>query len=391
MKLSIRSIFIALVSLTILLSGCAPAQTPVPATLTPLPSNTPKPTNTPSLTPTLTFTPTLTSTPTKNFSTYEPAPRWILLAQPGYDVEILGETWNYKVDDLDDAFACNYFTKEKEPILSFNQCFALNQSDSAFEDLRDELLNNEFEVLIPDNKFGDVGQISLMASRVIVNSQKLVSFIELIGTDKYMLHVEMNVITDDTSPLQDIYEDRAASTIDYVLQNMLEKSRLIPRPTATPLSPEQDLIYAFFSKKLITESEASALSGSQWEALGDIVVIPPVQVCRDFEDRSNDDALWVFFANCVIASSPPTFEELVDVYKQSGVLLESSHQYNDNFVLYGSQDGHTRFYAFLQDHDFVYFVYLESRTIGGQGVEDIFTDEVDDFIYGVLMKDFILR
>lgn len=49
MKKSIQSVFLAFVLLTVILSGCAPASTPVPPTLTPLPLPTdiPLPTKTP--------------------------------------------------------------------------------------------------------------------------------------------------------------------------------------------------------------------------------------------------------------------------------------------------------------------------------------------------------
>ena len=47
MKKSIQSVFFAFVLLTVLLSGCAPASTPVPPTFTPLPTDTPLPTKTP--------------------------------------------------------------------------------------------------------------------------------------------------------------------------------------------------------------------------------------------------------------------------------------------------------------------------------------------------------
>jgi hypothetical protein len=63
MKKSIESVFFALVVLTVLLSGCVPASTPVPPTSTRLPTNTPLPTKTP-IPPTLTPTPTLMPSPT---------------------------------------------------------------------------------------------------------------------------------------------------------------------------------------------------------------------------------------------------------------------------------------------------------------------------------------
>jgi hypothetical protein len=310
----------------------------------------------------------------------------MILGQPGNGVEILGEKWNYTNDRWGESYACIDYTREKEPYLFFEQCFALTQPDLTFESQRDAFLNDDYEVLTPDNKFGDVGQISLMAKRLEDNSTKFVKFFEIIGAGKYILLVEMNFVTDDQTPLQAIYENQAASIIDYVLQNGLEKSRLIPRPTATPLSPTQESFYVPLAANLITELEASALYGSTWESLEDFVSPKSTQVCRYFEDRTNADVFWVRFSNCVYEFKDSTFEEIVNRYKQPGdVLLESSHQYSDKFVLYGYQDGHTYFYAWMLHGEFLYFVNLESRTLAGQKVEDVFTKNVDDFIYGVLM------
>jgi hypothetical protein len=61
MKKSIQLAFLAFVVLSVLLSGCAPASTPLPPTFTPFPTNTPIP---PTVTPTLTPTPTLVPSPT---------------------------------------------------------------------------------------------------------------------------------------------------------------------------------------------------------------------------------------------------------------------------------------------------------------------------------------
>ena len=59
MKKSIQSVFFASVFLLVLLSGCAPASTPFPPTLSPFPTHTPLPT----LTPIPTDTPKPTKTP----------------------------------------------------------------------------------------------------------------------------------------------------------------------------------------------------------------------------------------------------------------------------------------------------------------------------------------
>lgn len=361
----------------LLISGCGAGQIVSP-TLTPSPTTTPSPIPTP--------VPTQTSTPIPVSSTYNPVPRWMILGQPGYSVEIFGEKWNYTNDRWGETYACIDYTRKKGPYLFFEQCFALTQPNLTFESQNDAFLNDGFEVLTPGNTFNDVGQISLVAKRLEDNSTKFVKFFELIGVDKYILLVEMNFTAENQAPLQTIYEKEVASILDYVLQNMLEKSHLIPRPTATPLSPTQESFYAPLAENLITESEASTLYGSTWEALRDFASSKRTQVCRDFEDRTNADVYWVRFSNCIYLFETSTFEEIIEGYKQPGDLqLESTHQYNDKFVLHGFQDGHTYFYAWMSQGEYIYFVELESRTLAGQKVEDLFTQDVDDFIYGVLM------
>lgn len=360
------------------LSNCSGGQVVSP-TMTPLPTTTPLPTATP--------VPTQTSTPIPVSLAYNPVPRWMILGQPGYGVEIMGEDWNYTNDRWGETYACISYTREKEPYLFFEQCFALTQPDLTFESQRDAFLSDNFESLEPNNTFGDVGQISLMAKRQEDNSTKFVKFFELIGIEKYILLVEMNFTTDDQTPLQAIYENQVASTINYVLQNGLEKSRLIPRPTATPLSPTQESLYATSGENLITETEASTLYGGTWEALGDFVDPKDPMVCRDFEDRTNADVLWVRFSNCIFLHHPDfNFDDFAEGYKKpDNVFLESSHQYDDKFFLYGKFDGHTYFHAWMVHGEYLYYVQLESRTIGKPNVEQVFTKEVDDFIYAVLM------
>jgi hypothetical protein len=294
----------------------------------------------------------------------------MILEQPGYGVEILGEAWNYTNDRWGETYACIDYTRQKEPYLFFKECFAFTQPG-----------------LTVESAFGDVGQIVLMAIRLEVNSGKGVKYIELIGIQKYILRVEMNMATDDPSSLQAIYEEQAASIIDYVLQNMLEKSRLIPRPTATPLSPTQVSLHAQLNPSLITELEANTFYEGTWEALGDYVDSKGPYVCRAFEDRTNADVFWVRFSNCIFLYHPNfNFDGFVEGYKKpEHVFLESSHQYTDKFFLYGQLEGHTYFHAWMVHGEYLYYVQLESRTIGEPKVETIFTQAVDDFIYAVLM------
>jgi hypothetical protein len=366
---------------SLILSGCSAEQIITP-TLTPAPTSTILPTATP--------VPTQTSTPIPVSLAYSPGPRWMILGQPGYGVEILGEDWNYTNDRWGDTYACIDYTREKEPYLFFEECFAFTQPNLTFESQRNAFLNDGFETLEPSNTFGDVGQISLMAKRQEDNSTKFIKFFEIIGVDKYILLVEMNMATDDTSPLQSIYEKEAADTINYALKNMLEKSHLIPLPTATPLSPTQESFYASLGNKLITELEANTMYEGTWEALGDFVDPKNPMACRDFEDRTNADVLWVSFSDCIILHHPDfNFDGFAEGIKQEpkNVILESSHEYNNQFILYGQFKGHTYFYAYMLDGDYLYFVVLESRTIGEAKVENMFTEEVDDFIYAVMMSN----
>jgi hypothetical protein len=128
------------------------------------------------------------------------------------------------------------------------------------------------------------------------------------------------------------------------------------------------------------------LYSGTWEALSDGVSNKRTQVCRKFEDRTNADVPWVGMANCVYSVKDFPFEKISDYYQQPGdTALESSHKYDDRFVIYGYQSGHTYFDAFLVHGEFIYLASLESRTLAGTAVKDVYSQDIDDFLYGVLM------
>jgi hypothetical protein len=312
----------------------------------------------------------------------------MILAQPFYSVDILGEKWNYTNDQWGENYACIDYTREKKPYVFFEECFGVAQEGLSVESQLDSFLKKDFETLAPQKTFGDLPKIGLVAKRLEENSEKFVKFFEIAGNEKYILLVEMNVTTADPAPLQKIYESQAADTIDYVLQRGLEKSHVIPPSTATPLSPTQQSFYPTLAEKLITENEASVLYGSTWEAIGDKASTKRRQVCRIFEDRTNADVLWVGLENCVYAIKDFPFEKISGYYEQPGdTVLTSRHQYDDRFVIYGYQSGHTYFDAYLVHGEFLYLASLESRTLGDQTVKDVYSQEIDDFLYGVLMKN----
>ncbi len=331
-----------------------------------------------------TQTPLPTSTPVPVSTASGPAPRWMILGLPGQHIEIMDETWVYRDYRWGETYACIDYTRETAPYMFFEQCFALAQPDLTFESQRDAVLNDDYETLTPNNTFGNVGQISLMAKRLENDSFKGIKFFEIIGIEKYVLLVEMNMETDDASPLQTVYEEHAAGTLDYILQSMLEKSRFIPTPAATALSPTQEGFQAALSENLITETEASTLYGSPWEAIGDFVDPENPMVCRDFEGRTNEDVLWVRFSNCAFLHHPDfSFDGFARGYeKPENTFLQSRNQYDDQYFIYYK---FPKIYAWMVHGDYLYNVVLESRTIfGEQNIEDNFTTEIDDFIHGVL-------
>ncbi len=370
MNIKQRHISILVLIIGLIISGCGPGRLPGP-TLTPVPT----------VTPTSTATPIPPQTLTPALSSYDPVPRWMILAQPGYSVEILGENWNYTSDRWGTTYGCIDYTRANGPSISFEQCFAMVDDTLTFEGLLAPFLGNDFASLVPNNTFGDIGQISLLGKRL--DDPTIVEFFELIGTEKYILLVEIYVETDNDAPLQTIYENLAADIINYVLQDSLQKSRILPRPTPTPLPPNQESFYNSVVAKLITESQANmyhAWETYAWEALGDDASTKRERVCRMFEDRTNEDILWVGFVNCVHSIKDMAFEDIA-YYYQYDVLLESRHEYDNKFVLYGWQDGHTFFDAYLLDGEYLYLVSLELRTVG----QPFFSEDIDDFLYNVLM------
>ena len=277
--------------LGIVFSGCSRGQVPE-ATLTLPPTNTPIPTST------ATPVPTPTSTPIPVSLAYRPVPRWMILDQPFYNVEILGEIWNYTNDRWGDAYACISYSREQGTSIEFEQCFTSVYSEEvSFESQHDQFLSAGFEELTPQNTFGDASQVALLGKRLSGNTNEVIEFFEIVGIGDYVTLVELYVEIDDSDALQTIYEKQVADIIDYVLQDSLQKSHLIPRPTATPLSPTQENYYATLGNILITELEANILYEGSWEALSDFVNPKAPHVCRNFEDRTNADVLWVRFSN----------------------------------------------------------------------------------------------
>jgi len=341
--------------------------------------------------PTMTFTPVAftSSTPFDQWTalTYTPVPRWMILEQPGYSVEILGESWSYVTDNWNESVACIRYGRGDEGTTWIEQCFALvSETGLSFQEIMEPYIEKGFETLTPRNTFGDIGQIGLVG----IIEGEVVRFFELIKAEGNLYTVEMAGSTSvDGDQLQEFYENQAADIIDFALRDSLQRSRVIPGPSPTPLSPKQQTFYDSLSPKLITEQEANALYSGTWELLGDWVYDTRVSMCRDFEDRTNADVLWVRLANCVFYEGTDfNFEDIDELfYGTDVVILESRHEYDDKFTLLGLGGGHTYFHGWLQKGEYLYLVDVDSRTPLGMSVEDLFSEEVDDFIYNVLMTN----
>jgi hypothetical protein len=151
------------------------------------------------------------------------------------------------------------------------------------------------------------------------------------------------------------------------------------------MSPAQASLYAELAPYLVSAAQASALGAGEWAAVGDGVFDEQAQVCRAFENRTNADVRWVGVVNCVYRAAAVDFDSVQDFYSSDAVQLESAHEYENEFLLFGYADGHTFFWAWLQAGEHVFWVSLESRTLIGETPADLFSEQVDDFIHQLLM------
>ena len=208
---------------------------------------------------------------------------------------------------------------------------------------------------------------------------------EIIEAQQYIFLVEMSVTAIDAS-FQEIYEEYAADVMDYALLNSMQKSKVVPAPSPTPMSAKQQSNYNEIGDHLISEMEANELYGGRWEFLGDNV--REYGVCREFEDRTNADVLWVAFANCVdTTESGTTMQEVTDHFLEPGDARPESHYAADNYFVYGYGEGHLYYNAILYENELVFHAVIETRSLVGTTAENGFTEGIDDFLYAVLMEN----
>jgi hypothetical protein len=331
-------------------------------------------TATATFTSTSTVTPTSTTAPTEE---YLPSPRWMMLSQPYYSVEILGEDWAYVIDNWSDQHACIQYRQE-ESHRWFEQCFAFLTAFS-YDEVLDPFLDMGFEHLVATSTFGDVGRIDLVARRDL-DDPKEIRFFQQVGTDEFLMLVEMTVAEEEQLPLQSIYEALAADVMDYVFRDMLTESRSIPRPTATPFPPGAGVVYDNLVDNLVTEQD---LGGEYWEAIEDIVY--PNGVCRFFELRISADVTWVNLLNCVSVQDPAY--DIRTMLGDEEVLLTSTYEYEGDSMVFGQMAGHAFFYGVVFQDGYRYLASLESRVPWGAPLESLYNQDIDDFLNMVLLAN----
>ena len=367
-------LLIAITVITIvLLSACrSEPAVPPPATISPAP------TQTLTLKAMETSKPTATSTPQPELAT----PRWMILGQPGYNVEFFDNIWFYYSDGWSDSHACiRYQQNDYERF--FEQCFAIIDEDVSsltFDGILDPMLANGFEEIAPKTDFSNIDRVSLNGAK---REEGRVIFFEIIEAQPYLFLIEMTVPAAD-GPLQDIYEEYVADVIDYALLDAMQKSKVAPPASPTPLSPEQQSNFNENGEFLISESEANELYGGRWELLDDHVW--KYSICRGFEDRTNADVLWVSFANCVSTTAPgATMQDIEDFYLEEGDARPESQYVADNYIVHGYGEGHLYYSAIVFENGLVFRAIIETRSMVGTTAETGFTESIDDFLHDVLM------
>jgi len=299
----------------------------------------------------------------------------MMLNQPGYNVQILGEEWKYFKDAWDDKHACvNYQNNNYERW--FQQCFTYSSSVS-YDEILAPALKQGFESLKPQNEFTNVNRIDLVAQRSTDHPGQ-VRLLQQIETERYVMLVEMVVKSSGDLPLQTVYETLASDVIDFVLQDMLVNSHAVPLPTPTPLSPQQSDLVSRLGGMLITEADLE----DGWEAMGDNISTTSAGICRSFELRVNEDVKWVNLYNCIYFK-PPDFN-INSFAASTDVLLESSYHYEDDFIMYGKDAGRFYYSAVLFKDGLVYQAALMTRVFGGDTVESVFNQNIDDLLNRVL-------
>ena len=372
---------ITLIFLLILMAGCSAEPGMVP-------SVSPESKMTPSPFPvTATFTP-LPLPPTDlpiNSGEYVPVPRYMLISRPYGSIEIMGSKWHYITDKWGDRYGLISFG-DPETKKEFTQVFVLLQNEETREDLLGPFPEGSKKLEV-ENNFDISGNFIVMG----LSQEGSSLFLTELQKDNYLYSIQITVPGDDLLSLNELYVQQASELTKYLLRDSLQRSRVIPRPSPTPLAPDQQTSYDSMGLRLISEEEINALYsalGGVWEFQSDTV--KATQICRNFEDRTPADVLWYDFRNCVFKVKHGTsMDKVIEFFFQPGdVELESKYA-NDQYYVFSYQSGHIYYVAILYEieNDLAFLAELESRELVGMTAESNFSESIDDILHDVLMKN----
>ncbi|NOR89347.1 MAG: hypothetical protein GQ524_03745 [Anaerolineales bacterium] len=360
-------------------------------------------TNTP--TPAATFTdvpppPSSTPKPPTPVPTLDPSvvlvPRYILPGAPAVAIGILGTVCNYQTDSWGERTAYIAYDCPDLDVTWLSVRFTTLEEGENAQDLFGELPPEGHMAIASSDFLSHYDNLAL--SGRTENSEY--AYFIVYETERYVISSEVFFPEDTSMSLEEFFLDNAEAVLHAVLEIMLEKvmSGGTP-PEPTPMAVGQQELYEQIGHWLVTESEANEFyQGASdmwgdpfdgtWVSLGDDVDTQRGSVCREFEDRTNADAPLVGFFNCVYFVGPDYDLDKILENRPNAVVLESAFEYPDQSLIYGyDMGGHTSLNAFILQDEFLFYVFIESRTLGGQTPEGVFNEFNDGFINNVMMAN----
>ena len=383
--------------LIVILAGCnaQPTATSMPespsatATSTPIPpTSTPKP-------------PTATPTSIPVVATYPLVPRYMLPSAPYVSTEILGATCHYQQDNWNTRAAYIAYACPDLNVVWLSIQFTDLEAGQSAEDFFGELPVEEAVSIPPGELLSKFGDVVIFGRLVNGQSDKSkYAYFMIYETESYVISVDTFFPEDTMTSLEEFYQGNGEVVHHAVLELMLEKvesesTRLAP----TPMAVDQQELYDQIAPWLVTEAEANEFYqgaadmfgdpfDGTWVWLGDEVDARWKSVCRKFADRTNEDAPLVAFGNCIYIRPDYNLDSLQESF-QNAVVLESTFEYPDQSIIYGGKmpNGHTSLNAYILQGDYLFYVWINSRTLGGQKTENVFRGFDDGFIYKVMMTN----
>jgi len=328
-------------------------------------------------------------------ATYPLVPRYMLPSAPYYSTQILGASCNYQQDNWDTQSAYIAYACPDLDVLRLSVRFTSLEDGQTAQDLFGEFPPEDQEVIVPGDSLNQYENLSLFGR---AENEKY-SYFMVYETGEIVISSEVFFPEDTTISLEEFYTENGEIVLNAVLEIMLEK--VISegtRPEPTPMAVAQQELYNQFAPWLVTESEmnefykgASDMFGDPfdgtWKLIGDQVDIQRGSLCREFADRSNEDAPLVKSFNCMYQREPGyTLSKLQESFPDA-IVLESAFEYPEQSIIYGRDQMHTSFQVFILRDNLLFYVYLESRVLAGQTAEDVFNEYNDNFIYNVMMTN----